>query len=184
MPSRWRNDAPQVINTSSHDCLNDAQLPCLILRHLLESFLYSVKGPFRGLHFSFCILPNPILSTQGKLVSSFCEYNQYHCSTPLAPASGPVFLLVFLSQLPLETFLLFISRGNNIPTSLVCTVLFPSFSITFHDAPFAPQTHTTATLSMVCLFLPPEIRCDIAGINCSCITPHPPLSPPTQTARN
>ena len=44
--------------------------------------------------------------------------------------------------------------------------------MTFHDAPFSPQTRTTATLSMAYLLLPPEIRCNIAGINWSCMIPH------------
>ena len=51
LPHRWRDDASQVICTSYHDFLDGAQLSCLILRHLLESFLYSVKSPFRGFHF-------------------------------------------------------------------------------------------------------------------------------------
>ena len=106
-----------------------------------------------------------------------CEYNHYHCSTSLAPstpwlaihgATGLVFLLAFLSRHPLEASLLLIFRGISIPTSLVCTVLFRSFSITFHDAPFSPQTQTSASWSMVDLLLPPETRCNIAGINWSC----------------
>ena len=177
--------------------MGGAQLACLILCHLLESFCYSVKGPFGGFHFisenGFCTLPSLLLSTQGMPVSSFWEYNQYHCSTSLAPstlwlaihaATGIVFLLAFLSRHPLEASLLLIFRGSNIPTSLVCTTLFPTFSITFHDAPFSPQTRTTPTLSMVYLLLPPETCCNIAGISWSCVIPHPPLSPPTQTARN
>ena len=52
LSSRWLNDASQVFCASDHDFLNDAQLPCLILRHLLEGFLYSVKSPFRGFYFS------------------------------------------------------------------------------------------------------------------------------------
>ena len=105
-------------------------------------------------------------------VSSFWEYNQYHCSTSLAPstpwltshaATGIVLLLPFLSRHSLEASLLLNFGGNNIPTSLVCTTLFPTFSITFHDAPFSPQTRTTPTLSMVYLLLPPETCCNIAG---------------------
>ena len=43
-------------------------------------------------------------------------------------------------QLPLETSLQLIYLGNNIPTSLVCTVLFPSF----HSLPRC-ETHAAAT---------------------------------------
>ena len=52
LSSSWRDDAPQVICISFHDFLDGAQLPCLILRHLLEGFLYSVKSTFRGVQFS------------------------------------------------------------------------------------------------------------------------------------
>ena len=37
---------------------------------------------------------------------------------------------------------------------------------------FFSQTRTTATLTMVYLLLPPQIRCDIAGVNWSCMIPH------------
>ena len=63
LSSRWRNDASQVICAS--DFLHDVQLPCLILRHLLEGFLYSIKSPFRGFYCSsenaFVFFQSPLL---------------------------------------------------------------------------------------------------------------------------
>ena len=73
--------------------------------------------------------------------------SQCHCSISLAPstlwlaipaATDPVFLLAFLFQPPLETFLLLLFLGKNILTFLVCIVLFSSFSTAFHDAHFSP----------------------------------------------
>ena len=77
---------------------------------------------------------------------------------PLAPYSCLPFFFA------LETFLLYPLLGERIPTFFVRTVLFPPFSKAFHDAPFSPQIDTTATLSMVCLLLPPETCCNLAGI--------------------
>ena len=156
LPHRWRDDVSQVICASYHDFLDGAQLPCLILRHLLEGFFFFLAiSPFRGFHFSsesvFVFFPLSTFQRKNSNASSLCEYNQYHCSTSLASSTpwlaipavtGPVFLLAFLFQLPLETFLLLIFLGNNIPTSLVRIVRF-------QYAPFSPQTHVTATLSMV-----------------------------------
>ena len=154
-------------------------------------FLCSVKSPFGGFHFSSedALVFFPVSSLQRK------EGLFHRClhSTSLAPSTpwlairaaiGVVLLLAFISRHPLEVSSLLIFRGSNIHTSLVCTDLFPTFSITFHEAPFAQQSRTTATLSMVSLLLPPETCCNIAGINWSCMIPHAPSSPPTQTARN
>ena len=61
---RWLDDAPQVICTSYHGFLDSAQLSCLILRHLFESFLYSVNNTFRDFHFiSECVFVFFPLST-------------------------------------------------------------------------------------------------------------------------
>ena len=62
--------------------------------------------------------------------------------TVLSVLASLPFILSILSEL---FFLIF--RGNEIPTSLSCTVLFQSFSITFHDAPFF------CTNSCHCLFV-------------------------------
>ena len=63
LSSNWRDDAPQVICISYTDFLDGAQLPCLILRHLLEGFLYSVTRPFRDFQCSsenaFVFFPVP-----------------------------------------------------------------------------------------------------------------------------
>ena len=50
LASRWRDDASQVICTSYHYLLDSAQLSCLVLCHLLERLLDSVKSPFRDFH--------------------------------------------------------------------------------------------------------------------------------------
>ena len=60
--SYWRDDAPQVVSASNHDFFAQcSSFPCFILCYLLEGFLNSVRGPFRGFHFSpesvFFILP-------------------------------------------------------------------------------------------------------------------------------
>ena len=188
--------APHVICTSYHDFLDGAQLSCLILRHLLDSFLYSVEGPVCGFHFSsesffgifpvstfgrkeclFIILGVQSVSLQHFTCSRYSLTGDSCCHWPCTPALP--FCFSFLSNL----FTLNLS-GENIPTFLVCTVLFPSFAIAFHDAPFSSQTYPTATLSMVCPLLPPETCCNIAGINFSCMFPHLPLSPWTETARS
>ena len=44
LSSSWRNGAPQAVRASDHDFLHNAQLSSLILRHLLESFLFC-SGP-------------------------------------------------------------------------------------------------------------------------------------------
>ena len=113
-------------------------------------------------------------SSRESPVSSFCECNQCHCSSftlapntlslVIPPATDPVFLRAFLFQPTLETCLLLLCLDKRFLTFLVRTVLFPSFSKAFHDAPFSPQTHATATLSMVRLPLPSETRCNISAI--------------------
>ena len=117
---RWRDDASQVICTFYYDFLDGAQISCLILRHLLESFFYYVKSPFRGFHFSsksaLVFFPVPLLSTQGKPVSSFCGYNQYHCSTSLAPSTpfpGWRFMLPLALYSCLPFFLSILSKPFN-----------------------------------------------------------------------
>ena len=141
----------------------------------------------------FCILPTLHFATKTEAcLTILCVQSvSLQHFTLLQVLSGWRFLvplaqcscLPFFFQLPLEIFLLLIFLGRNSPTFLACTALFPSFSTAFHDAPISPQTHTTATLSMVCLLLPPGTCCNIACITWSCMIPHRPSSPPTQTAR-
>ena len=117
-------------------------------------------------------------------VSLSLASNQHHGSTSLVPstlwlaipvATGPVFQLAFLFQLPLETSSLLIVRGDNVPTALVCKVLLPSFSRTFCDASSSPQARTTAISLIVSLLFPPKIHCSTPGIHLSCMTPSPLL---------
>ena len=177
----WRNDASQAICASDHDFLDDAQLPSLILRHLLSFFLYSVKSPFRGFYFSsenvFCILPSlHFTGRQSLLNHSFRAVNVITAFTLLPStlwlaipaATDPVFLPVLLLQPALGTSLLYFFLGRSIPTFLVCTVLFPSFSKAFHGAPSAPRAVSTAKLSVVFLLLPSEKRCNISGTSWQC----------------
>ena len=119
--------------------------------HLFESFLYSVKSPFQDFHFP--------LSRRESPASSFDASNQSHCNVSLArntlwlsipAATDPVFLLAFLLQPPLETFSTIVLSQQKYSTFLARIVLFPSYAKAFHDAPFSPQTHTTATLSKAC----------------------------------
>ena len=62
--------------------------------------------------------------------------NQIAAKALIPAATDPVFLLAFLLRPPVETFLLLLFLGKNIPTFLARVVLFPSFSKVFHDAPF------------------------------------------------
>ena len=76
-------------------------------------------------------------------------------STPwlaIPAATGLVFLPAFVLQPVLETCLLYLFLGENIPTFLARIVLFPSFSKAFHGAPFAPRT-----VSVFFSFLPQRI---------------------------
>ena len=141
----------------------------------------------------FKILSTLHLSWRESPASSFCACSQCHCSIKFAPstlwlaipaATDPVFLLAFLLRPPLETFLHSLFLGKYVPTFLARIVLFQSFSKVFHDAPFPPQIHATATLSMVRLRLLSETRCCISGTNWLCMIPHLSSSPPTPTARS
>ena len=122
LPPCWRDSAPKVTCTSYHDFLDSAQLPCILLRHLLEGFFFSVRGPFRGCHFiseSACVF-FPVTSFQRKegsfiiLRVQSVSLQHFTCSKYSlagdASATGPVILPAFLSQPPLETFLLLICQ--------------------------------------------------------------------------
>ena len=112
---------------------------------------FSVKGPSRDFHFisesAFCILPTLHFSGRENPAAPFCACNQCHGSISLAPstlwlvipaATDLVFCLSFLFNLLFQTFLLLLFLGKNIPTFLVCFVLFLPFSTAFHDAPSSP----------------------------------------------
>ena len=75
-PSRWRDDASQIICDSYYDCNDDAQHFCFILCHLLESFFYSVKSPFRDFHLlsesDFVFFPTLHFSGRESPASSYC----------------------------------------------------------------------------------------------------------------
>ena len=62
--------------------LDDAQLCCFIHCHLLESFLYSVKGPFLDFHFlpESVFLPTLHFSGRESPASSFCACSHCHYS--------------------------------------------------------------------------------------------------------
>ena len=127
LPSRWRDDASQIICASDHDFLHNAQLSCLTLSYL-EGFLSSVKSPFRGFNFIFwkCCRILPSLHFSGeKALPHHCACSQCHRSIWLAP-TDPVSCL-----------------GKSIPTFLARIVLFTSISNSFHDTPHAPQTLST-----------------------------------------
>ena len=193
LSSCWRDTAPQVICTFQQHFLHGTQLSCLIFRHLLEGFLCSIKGPFRGFCLdsedAFVFFPLSSFQRKGGLLHhpgsaiSPCLHNTSRVPgipwPTIRVAIGLVSLPAFLSRHPLETSLISVSHRRNTPTFLVCTGLFPAFSITIHDAPSSPRRRTTATLSRVCLLLPPEFCCSIAGTSLSCGIPHPPLSLPT-----
>ena len=146
LSSNSRDGAPQVICISFNDFLDGAQLPGLILRHLLEGFFYSVKSPFRGFQFgsenAFVFFPVSSFQRKECPFSSFCEYNQYHSSTSLAPSTllagdsccrwPCIPVCLSFSASPRNFFIFLIFRCKNMLTSLV---VYCSFPIIFHNFP-------------------------------------------------
>ena len=66
LTSNWRDDAEQRVRASKHNVLHNAQLFCLILRHLPKCFVYSVESSFRGLYFN-PEMKMPLCSSQSPL---------------------------------------------------------------------------------------------------------------------
>ena len=182
---RWRDDASQVICTTFRRC---------------STFLPPPSPPARKASFTlskaFSETFNSFLTVL--LYSSHSPLQRekalLHHSMRAVSVIGACNLLQVLSewrcQLPLTLYSCLLSEplyslflGESIPTFLARVVLLSSFSRAFQGAHFAPRTLSTANLSMVCLLLPPENRCNISGINWSCLIPHLPVSPPTPTAR-
>ena len=102
--------------------------------------------------FFFYILPALHISGRECPASSFCACNQCHCSISLAPstlwlaipaATDPIFLLAFLFQPPLETFLLLLLLGKIFPHFSYVLFFSHHFSKASHDALFSQQTRTT-----------------------------------------
>ena len=98
----------QVISASYHDFLDDAQLPCLILRRLLESFLYSVKGPFRD------------------LFTSFLKEFLYSFQSPLIKATKPCCIFLSVSWLHFHLLQAFSGWRFALPLALYSFSAFPS----------------------------------------------------------
>ena len=130
--------------------LHSAHLPCFILCHLLEGFLSSVKGPFRGFHFSsegvFFVF-FPVSTLHGGIMAAF------HL---LQVSSG------WRLQLPLTLYSCLLCFFNQHSKPL-CSVsflekVFPNLPYMwfFHGTFFSPQPICAAHLSVVSLLLPSE----------------------------
>ena len=132
--------------------LHDAQLSCLILCYLLESFLFSVKGPFRGFHFNpeNASVFFPISTFQGDKALLHHSFRAGSVITrfqlPLTKYSCLFFFFSLLSEPLYSVFL-----GKSIATFLARIDLFPSSSKAFHGAPFFQRTVSAANLSVVFL---------------------------------
>ena len=133
---------------------------------------------FRATKPCFIILCVQSVSLQHVTCSMYFLAGDSSCHWPCIPACCSY------SACSRKTCLLYLFLGENIPTILARVVLFPSSSKDFHGAPFAPRTVSTANLSVVFLLFSSENRCNISGMNWSCMSPHLLLSPPTPTARS
>ena len=154
LSSRWRNDASQVISASDHDVLHDAQLPCLILHHLLEGFLHSVKSPFRGFHFSSgnALVFFPISNFQGDKALLHHSVG----ATSIIAAFSPLQILIgWRCQLP--------------PTLHSCLRFFfsllsePHYSISFA---WKKYSHFPRTYCSFPIFFQGLPRCAFCSANC------------------
>ena len=186
MPSCWRDDAPQAICTSEHNCLHGtfSKASCILSRAHSVAFAWTLKMFFVFFPISSFQRKGGLFHHSGSAISVsttlylFQVYLGRRFALPLALYP---FLLFFLG---LSKPLCFQSLTRKILPFIVCTGLLPAFSITFHGAPFSPRPRTTATSSRVHLLLSPDSRCSIAGTSLACRIPNPALSLPTQTARN
>ena len=113
---------------------------------------YSIKGPFRGLYFNpenaFVFSQSPLFKAVKpffiifRAVSVVTTFHLLHVffgwrfQLPLALYSCLLFFFSLFSKL--ETCLLHLFLGEDVPTFHVRIVLFPSFSKAFHGAPNGP----------------------------------------------
>ena len=153
-------------SVSNRDFFHNAHLPCFILCHLLEGFLSSVKGPFRGFHFSsegfFFFLIFPVSTFQGGeafLHHSFraiCIMAAFHL---LQVSSG------WRLQLPLTLYSCLLCFFNQHSKPL-CSVSFLekvflhlTYILFFHGTPFFLHNLSALHICQWSLFLLPSENC-------------------------